>query len=278
MVANETRLTIKRNRTLKTIIKIAWMPLLWAALCAVFYWDALKAPASAILGGNDLNTMFRIWLDYARSRISSGQLPIWNPYLFSGYAFISDPQPALFYPPTWLSLLFPPNQGLSWSLVLHIWWSAVGCSLWLRSMTDQHNRPISWAGALAGAAVFSFSGYTFARIQAGHIGVITTGAWLPWGLLALNSLAQNLKWRFVGYGALSIGFALLAGHTATFIYLVIMLLAYALFLAWNLRGKSRIQYLMMAAIMGFLGLLLAGIQLLPTLKLILGSSRLGTSD
>jgi len=131
---------------------------------------------------------------------------------------------------------------------------------------------------LAGAAVFAFSGYTFARIQAGHIGVITTGAWLPWALWALNTLATRFTWRTVGWGAACIGLALLAGHTATFIYLAMMLGAYTLMLAWHLQPNKRKRYLLMTAVMGCLGVTLTGIQLLPMLRTISSSTRLGIAD
>ncbi|MDF1512936.1 MAG: hypothetical protein P1S60_03905 [Anaerolineae bacterium] len=254
------------------------MPAVWAILCIAFYWDVLKAPAWTIVGGNDLNHMFRIWLEFARSSLSAGRLPLWNPYLFSGYAFIADPQPALFYPPTWLSFILPAAKGLNLSLVFHIWWSAVGCTLWLRAIHDTDKIPLSWASAMAGAAVYAFSGYTFARIQAGHMGVITTGAWLPWILFSLQKLTRKHTWGGVACGSLCIGLSILAGHTATFIYIALIAFAYTVFLTWQYPTEKRFTYLWMAFVMGCLGLLLAGVQLLPTLHLLSSSTRLDTAD
>ena len=251
-----------------------WVPLLWAVLCAVFYWDVLWAPADKIVGGNDLANMFRIWLDYARSVVRSGRLPLWNPYLFSGVSFISDPQPALFYPPTWLALVMPATRALGLILVLHVWWAAVGAVGWLRAEGS------SWWGALAGAAVFAFSGYSFARVQAGHIGLLTTGAWLPWGLWALRVLASRRAsaWRTLALGAACVGMSLLAGHIATFIYVALMLTVHALYLAWRAGRGGATRLLAQATVMGGAGMALAAVQLLPLFQLLLSSTRLSVPD
>ncbi|MCU0522018.1 MAG: hypothetical protein MUF84_15170 [Anaerolineae bacterium] len=136
-----------------------WVWLLCAVLCVALFWDVLLAPADTIVGGNDLASMFRIWLDFAKSALRAGELPLWNPYLFSGTSFVSDPQPSIFYPPTWLALALPTPRALGLIIILHVWWSMVGAVQWLRSETDRSGLPLSWSGALAGASVFAFSGY-----------------------------------------------------------------------------------------------------------------------
>ena len=246
-----------------------WVLALWTFLCALFFWEVLTSPAGQIVGGNDLANMFQPWLEYARDRISAGELPLWNPYLFSGVSIVSDPQPALFYPPTWLSLIMPATRALGLILVLHVWWAALGMTGWLRS------EGASWWGAIAGAAVFAFSGYTFARLQAGHLGVLTTGAWLPWGLWALGTLRKRPAWRTVAAGSLCVGMSILAGHTATFVYVAVMLGAYALHLVdWN---DAR-RFLLSALVMGVSGVALAAVQLVPLLVNLASSSRAGTVD
>jgi hypothetical protein len=246
-----------------------WSWLLWAVLCAILFWDVLWAPADQILGGNDLANMFRAWMDYVRSQVGAGELPLWNPYLFSGVSFISDPQPALFYPPTWLGLLMPATRALGLILALHIWWAAVGATGWLRS------EGASRAGALAGAAVFAFGGYTFARVQAGHLGVLTTGAWLPWGLWALRSLKERMSWRAAALGAVCVGMCLLAGHPATFVYVALMWGIYTLYLADRV---DAVRLIARAIVMGALGVALAAVQLLPFLQHVASSTRLGATD
>jgi len=262
---------IRRLWTANPRLRLFLIALLWAWLAGLLFWELLWAPADRIAGGNDLSQAFWPWLEYARDLIRAGRLPLWNPYFFSGTSFVGDPQPALFYPPTWLTLLLPTTRALGWLLVLHIWWAAVGATGWLRAAGA------SWWGALGGAAVFAFSGYSFARFQAGHLGVIAAAAWLPWALWALLRLVSPAgRRRAVAVGALPVAMALLAGHISSFFYIALVLAAYAVYLAWG-RGAGG-RWLGLAALMGLLGVTLAAIQLLPTLELIQRSSRVGAAD
>ena len=89
-----------------------WPGAVLALLCIAFFWDVLWLPGSRIVAGNDLTNMFYHWLSFAKSSIQRGQLPLWNPYLSSGLPFVANPQPALFYPPTWLAVLMPVSKAV----------------------------------------------------------------------------------------------------------------------------------------------------------------------
>lgn len=261
----------------------SWVWLLAAVLCVAFFWDVLVAPGDQIVGGHDLLDMFRIWLDFARGAIWQGELPLWNPYVFSGTPSVSDPQPAIFYPPTWIALVLPTTRALGILVVLHVWWSLVGAFQWLRSETGNDGKPLSRGGAFAGALVYAFNGYVFARVQAGHLGVIMTGAWLPWGLWALRRIAKRHDGRSVALGGLCVGMAILAGHSATLIYVGLVWFAYGLTLVfatapleggWTLRRQTLLRFAGASA----LGIALAAVQLLPLLSGLLTSTRASQSD
>jgi hypothetical protein len=243
---------------------------LLALLCAAFFWDALWLPDGYALGGNDLTNMFVPWLRFAKTSTQQGRLPLWTPTLFSGTPFVANPQPALFYPPTWLALLMSPTRALALSLVFHVWLAAIGMVVWLRS------EAASEAGAFLGAVVFAFSGYTFTRIQAGHVGLFNTGAWLPLILWMGKRAMQHRSWRWAILGGLPVGMAFLAGHTATFIYVGLTLALYLAFCAWraapDLRALLKIL-LPTLALMTVVGLGLGAIQLLPLAELTLHSNR-----
>ena len=248
-----------------------------ALLCVAFYWDVLYLSAHRIVAGNDLANMFLHWLRFAVSSIQRGQLPLWNPYLFSGVPFVANPQPALFYPPTWLALLMPVTRALGWIIVLHVWLAGAGTYAWLRS------EGASTAGALFGAATFAFSGYFFARVYAGHLGVITTGAWLPVVLWAYRRAAGRRSWKLVILGGLPVGLSILAGHTASFIYVALGLAAYAAFCGWGRwreerSGRAALLPLAWAGVMLFAGVALAAVQLLPMAEMAMRSTRQATSS
>jgi len=243
---------------------------LMALLCAAFFWDALWLPADRTLANNALTNMFVPWLRFAAAAVRQGRLPLWNPTLFAGIPFVANPQPALFYPPTWLALFLAPTHALALSLVFHVWLAGVGMSAWLRS------EAASESGAFLGAIVFAFSGYTFARIQAGHLGVLACGAWLPLILWACRRALERRSWRWAILGGAPLGLAFLAGHPATFVYVALTLAAYAAFCAWRAAPEPREMLKTLVpvlALMTLVGLGLAAAQLLPLAELTALSDR-----
>jgi len=246
--------------------------LILSLLCAAFYWDALWLSADHTIANNDLTDMFLPWLRFTVSSIRRGRLPLWNPHLFSGIPFAANPQPAVFYPPTWLGLLMPATRALAWVILLHLWLAGVGMYAWLRS------EKASITGALFGAAVLIFSGYTFVRVWAGHLGVITTGAWLPLLLWAYRRAVKHRSWKLAIVGGLPVGLAILAGHTATFVYVALGLTLYAAFCAWERwreagKATATVFPLACAGVMLFVGAALSSVQLLPMTELATRTTR-----
>jgi len=250
----------------------AWPAVALALLCIAFYWDALWLPTNRIVAGNDLSNMFLQWLRFAASSIRQGQFPLWNPYLFAGLSFVANPQPALFYPPMWLALAMPVTRALGWITVLHLWLAGVGMYVWLRS------EGASQAGASLGAVTFTFSGYFFVRMVAGHLGVITTGAWLPLILWAYRRAVERRAWKLAIVGGLPVGLSILAGHTASFIYVALGLVVYVAFCTWERWQKERSARAILlpvawVGVMLVIGLALAAVQLLPLAELATRSTR-----
>lgn len=265
------------DRIERTNQRKLWPLGILALLCLAFYWDTLWLPADHMIAGNDLTNMFRHWLRFATRSIRHGQFPLWNPYLFSGHPFVANPQPALFYPPTWLALLMPVTRALGMIILLHVWLVGAGMYAWLRS------EGASAMGALFGAVVFAFSGYFFVRVYAGHLGVITTGAWLPTLLWVYRHAVLRRSWKLAVVGGLPVGLSILAGHTASFIYVALGLGAYAIFCAWESQREERSKWawvtpLLWAGVMLLVGVMLAAVQLLPMAELAMRSARQATAN
>ncbi|MBE9507654.1 MAG: hypothetical protein IMY86_06345, partial [Chloroflexi bacterium] len=158
----------------------------------------------------------------------------------------------------------------------HLWLAGVGMYVWLRS------EGASAAGAVLGGTAFAFSGYFFVRVQAGHLGVITTGAWLPLILWIFRRAVSFRSWKLAIVGGLPVGLSILAGHTASFIYVALGLIAYAVFCAWGRwreersavsRATAAALPLAWVGVMLLVGLALAAVQLLPMAELAIRSTR-----
>ena len=260
------------KRWASSIGHILWPAILLMVCCLAFFWEAMWLPAGEVIAGNDLTNMFLHWFRFAVSEVRQGEFPLWNPYLFSGLPFAANPQPALFYPPTWLAWIMPVERALSWIIVGHVWLAGIGTYAWLRS------EGATKSGALLAGVTFAFSGYVFVRVYAGHLGVITTGAWLPVILWAYRAALNHRSGWIAVVGGVPVGLSILAGHTATFLYVALGLAGYALFCTWeHWQTKQSAPILKtplgLVSLMVLTGLALAAVQLFPLVEMVWHSTR-----
>jgi hypothetical protein len=245
-------------------------PLLLLALLALLFLNPiLWPPPGAATGGADVRALFVPWLTFAREALRAGRLPLWDPFHFAGYPFLSNPQVAFFYPPTWLAWLLPVRLALSLQLAFHLWLMGAGTWLFLR------RAGATQTGALLAALTFTFSGFSGARIFAGHLGLLATIAWLPWLLFALLWATGRRHWLAGFVAGIPFGLAILAGHTASLIYLAIVWGALALYLVWQERDAVVFRQLVLAV---GAGLALSAVQLLPLIQFGLASGRAMAAD
>ena len=65
-----------------------------------------------------------------RDALRAGEFPFWNPYTFNGYPIFANPQAGYSYPPHWLFIWAPAEQGLNWVIGLHVLLAGLGAA-WL---------------------------------------------------------------------------------------------------------------------------------------------------
>ncbi|MBP1746274.1 MAG: hypothetical protein H6Q54_889, partial [Deltaproteobacteria bacterium] len=87
------------------------------------------------------------------SLVKSFQVPLWNPFNYSGIPLLATLQPGVFYPPHLLYFLFPFNIAWNWIIILHFFLAAVTTYSLLRHLKA------SSGGAILGAITFTLSGY-----------------------------------------------------------------------------------------------------------------------
>jgi hypothetical protein len=253
------------------LLKKTKVPLLLAILVLVVFWDLIRLPSGHIIAGNDLVSMVIQRWDFGLDSLRQGEFPLWNPYLFSGTPFLAKPQPAFFYPPVWLLMALPATQVAGLLYCLHFWLAGVGMYGWLRSEEADE------MGALFGAVVFAFSGYFFVRLNGGHLGIVMTLAWLPAILWAYHRALKRGGLSGAILGGLPVALSFLAGNSASFLYVGLVLAVYALYCAWEAWQQAKapltgLKPLLFSGVVVLTGLGLAAVQLLPTMEF----SRLST--
>nr|NIO72727.1 hypothetical protein [Anaerolineae bacterium] len=194
--------------------------LLLACLCLFFFWRIIT-PNLANRGSfpeGDFADQFYAFGVYEAQRLFSGQLPLWNPYTFSGHPFLADVQSAIFYPLSLITLLLSLPWGFSLfalelEAIFHFF--LAGLFTYLLAKRLLHDR----RAALISSLVFTFGGY-LTSYPSQQLAILETDVWLPLILLLLDIGLERLKERPSGRGfllpitfaGLAFGLALLAGH------------------------------------------------------------------
>lgn len=119
-----------------------------------------------------------------------GLAPWWNPYVYSGYPQIADPQGMLFSPLLMAWMLLREAPGASWfvwGVLLHMLMGGTAMLALLR------RSGANAFGALTGATVFIAGGVAAARLE--HVPIVLAYAYAPVVLLALRHFMANPGWR-----------------------------------------------------------------------------------
>lgn len=201
--------------------------------------------------------------------IASGQMPLWNPFIFGGMPLAASIYPGCFYPPNWLFVILSPKWAMNIVVLTTYHIALVG--------TYQYARRIGLTrlGALIAGTAFTFGGFMINHLS--HTSRIAAAAWLPWVLLAIENVAESRDWRQAWRwgcaGALFIALQFFAGEPQMVIFTVLTGLPCAWF-AISRRGREDTLHIvtvltLMLAVGGCLSL----IQLLPSLELLGQSER-----
>ncbi|MBN1313745.1 MAG: YfhO family protein [Anaerolineae bacterium] len=174
-------------------------------------------------GGGDLVSFIWPTYTFAGRMLRSGQLPLWNPHLYSGAPFWADNQSGVLYPPNWLLFALPdfPYQAMEAMVIAHIWFTGVAMYACLRLAFSSSERSISSPAAALGAIAWMFSD-VFVTHQ-GHYNLIAVAAWLPLVFFGVWRGLRDLDWRWALVGGAAFGIGTLAGHGQITYYTALMI-------------------------------------------------------
>ncbi|MBW3636037.1 MAG: hypothetical protein KY445_06160 [Armatimonadetes bacterium] len=246
---------------------------LLTALCLTFWsrvllTDQVLLPGAMLRGfapfGNDPNAPWTIlqwdalaqyfpWRHYAAQSLRGGEIPLWNPFQFSGTPFLANAQSAVLYPlnlPFWI---FDTARAFGIAAFAH----SILASFATYFLARRWN--LSRAAAVVAATIYTFCGYLSAWALLPTL--FATASWLPLCLLLFEKASDEKSGAASFFLALALGSALLAGHAQIFFYILLALALRQPFLERKWRG--------LAILCGatLLALALGAAQLLPTLEL-----------
>lgn len=118
---------VKRLLTIDLLVALLYL------LFGLLFYHAL-ALQGRILMDFDSFTYFYPNESYAARSLQAGHIPLWNPYLWAGAPFLANIQTALFYPPNLLFVFMSVPQAYAVLLVFHAWLGAFSMYALGRSM------------------------------------------------------------------------------------------------------------------------------------------------
>ena len=186
---------------------------------------------------SDLVLENAVWKLHIQRALAGGEIPLWNPQIFTGIPFMAGGQSSALYPLSLLFYLLPLDAAYGWFTALQL--AIAGINLYLLGRVLRL-RPVA---ALYGGVVFQFSGFLIVSVVFSM--VIAAAVWLPLLLAIIEYIIRKQEEKgaasfrpipYVIAGAAVIGLVALAGHPEFFYYTLLVAGMYSaarLVIAWR---------------------------------------------
>ena len=135
-----------------------------------------------VLLGDDLTQNFPLRV-LAGREIRGGQMPLFNPYIWSGAPLLAGWNAGAAYPLTWLFAILPGTAA--WTVNMIATWAAAGLGMFCFLRALRLGSLASFLGALS----FAFAGAMSAQVS--HFGLVAGMSWVPLQLLGVLRLSQD---------------------------------------------------------------------------------------
>jgi hypothetical protein len=257
------RLPRKLASVLRREMLVAAAVALWPLL---YFYPAVLGEMSLVpYDGMLQNVPLRV---AAFRMIRDGEFPLWNPYIFSGMPLHAAAQAGVLFPLNWFFLTVKPFWAGNLMTISTYMAAGLGAYLYAR------RAGASVAGAALTGIIFESCGFMTGQLS--HINIPQTAAVLPWMLWAADGYGEGRGARWGLLVALFVALQAFAGHPQAFAYSLLAAGAYVLAAGFGAAGERRRRYLSTLVFLAA-GLLLAAVQLLPTLELLRNSLRSSAS-
>lgn len=244
---------------------VAWFfPYLLGGWTAPGNWTLYKGGHFA----SDAIRQIYPWKELTISLLKEGQLPLWNPYAFSGTPLLANMQTAVFYPLNFLFFTIP-NFPFAWTayIISTLLLGSLFMYLFLKSLK------LTDSAAIFGSIAFAASGYMIVWLEWGT--VAHQLIWLPLSLFAIKRWWESRKVRFLLLLVFSASSTIFAGYPQGAAYNFIIVFTWFLFLLKNTAKKQRFSAAFPIIISAILVIGLTSIQWLPTMELYFNSAMRG---
>ena len=203
---------------------------------------------------------------------ASGEWPLWNPYIQLGQPLLANPNTMALYPTQILFQTLPFQVAFEMHFVLHCILGGIATFYLAR------NLEFCRGSAFIAAVIYNFSGVTLSFVNLFNI--LPVVAFLPLLTLALIKLLHGITVIRLLLASFVFGtFGLLLEPLSCLAIALFLLFFLTAYFCFSGRVKLRVPAALgWIALVTVSGVLLAAIQILPTLELIQSSGRRGGLD
>lgn len=206
---------------------------------------------------SDVFSQLYPWRRLAVEQLKNLQLPLWNPYSFSGTPLLANWHSAPLYPLNLLMIVFGDSWGWSLMIVAQVLISGSWMYLFLKE------NKLGNIASLFGSVVFSFGGFMMIFLTVGTFG--QAGAWVPGLLFLVLRYTKTEDIKYLAWLSLVMLLIVLAGGFQVATYGFSLTLIYFLFSVY--KNKSGARMILSFLIFFILGVGLSCIYLIPVLEL-----------
>ncbi len=243
----------------------------WSLLAVLILLTVLAGPffAGKVYVRDDLGAYHLPARAFYAQQLARGESFDWMPRLYCGFYLTGEGQVGSYHPAHWLVYrCLPFRAALAWEWLAGYPLMAIGMWLFLRRRLTRSD------AAMVGSLLFTFCGFNLLHFT--HPNAIAIVAHVPWLLWAIDVILRDPRPRRRAGAQLAVvllsGSQLLLGYPQ---YVWFSLLAELAFAAFILAGKRHGGFSPVLQLAGakFCGLLVGGIQLLPTFDALSHSTR-----
>ncbi len=238
----------------------------FSALTVLYFWEALTQ--SNLMVERDLPIFFfpnlKLWVE----AVKSGELPLWNPYSFSGQPLFASLQTGILYPPNLLLLVFPLDFAFNLTIVVHFFLSG-----WFVYLLTREIGGSRIAGSLASLS-FSLGGFLMSIHNV--LNTLQSVTWTPLIFFFFLRALRGPSWKYPLLSLITIVVQFLGGGIEAFLLTQAILLVLAFFpysllpveSLYPLKGRLRMTGLVFIVFFGF-----GAVQILPFWEMVRHSLR-----
>lgn len=180
--------------------------LLLIVLPLVFFSPLIFNPQSIFFPSQDIISIFFQEKElFQDTVVNHNDLPLWNPYIFSGTPFLGNPTSSMFYPINILFLLLPVGRVFGYVFIIDS--ILVGVFTYLFARCISLNK---FSSFISGTTIM-FSGPLLTLIFPGHLVNFDTFIWLPLILLIFEKAVKKQKIIYAILAGFPIALTILAG-------------------------------------------------------------------